>query len=247
MLCDITMQTPGRVPRFSGDARIDGVPGTAAPIVIDFLDTAGSVCRAMLPTDNAIDVLTIDDPVRGGLLLIAATLIDNGMPMVLMRAQDLDRTGYESVAALNGDGELKQRIEALRLAAGQMMGLGDVSDKSYPKMCMIAAPRQGGSISTRCFIPRVCHDAIGVLAAITVGTACVLPGTVAESIAMVGKGPLHPISVEHPTGEFTVELETDPASPGSIIRSALIRTARPIMRGEVLVPASAWPLSDEHS
>jgi len=247
MLCDITMQTPGRVPRFSGDARIDGVPGTAAPIVINFLDTAGSVCEAMLPTGNPIDVLTIDDPVRGGSLSIAATLIDNGMPMVLMRAEDLHRTGYESVATLNGDHELKQRIDALRLAAGKLMGLGDVSGKSYPKMCLVAAPRHGGSVATRCFIPRVCHDAIGVLAAITVGTACVLPGTVATDVAVIGSGPLHAISVEHPTGEFTVELETDPASPGSIVRSALIRTARPIMRGEVLVPASAWPLPDEHS
>ncbi len=125
------------------------------------------------------------------------------------------------------------------------MGLGDVSDKSYPKMCLLARPRQGGSIATRCFIPRVCHDAIGVLAAITVGTACVLPDTVASGIAVTSVGPLHAISVEHPTGEFTVELETDPAKPGSIVRSALIRTARPIMRGEVLVPTSAWPLSDE--
>ncbi|MBV8270772.1 MAG: 4-oxalomesaconate tautomerase [Cupriavidus sp.] len=247
MLCDITMQTPARVPQFSGHARIDGVPGTAAPIVIDFLDTAGSVCAAMLPTGKTMDTLSTIDPVSGAPISIAATLIDNGMPMVLMRAEDLSRTGYESVAALNGDVELKQRIEALRLTAGRLMGLDDVADKSYPKMCLIAPPRQGGSIATRCFIPRVCHDAIGVLAAITVGTACVLPGTVVDGIARVGEGPIHPISVEHPSGEFTVELETDPASPGSIVRSALIRTARPVMRGEVLIPASAWPLPHDHS
>ncbi len=241
MLCDITMQTPQQVPHYSGHARIDGVPGTAAPIVIDFLDTAGSVCHAMLPTGNAVDTLTIIDPLDGKPLSIAATLIDNGMPMVLMRASDLDRTAQERVADLNGDTTLKQRIEALRLVAGELMGLGNVSDKSYPKMCLIAAPHNGGSIATRCFIPRVCHDAIGVLAAITVGTACVLPGSIASGIAVVAAGPLHAISVEHPTGEFSVELETDPAAPGSILRSALIRTARPIMRGEVLVPASAWP------
>nr|WP_315595977.1 4-oxalomesaconate tautomerase [uncultured Cupriavidus sp.] len=241
MLCDITMQTPQQVPQFSGAARIDGVPGTAAPIVIDFLDTAGSVCHAMLPTGNAVDTLTIIDPLDGKPLSIDATLIDNGMPMVLMRARDLGRTAQERVADLNADTTLKQRIEALRLVAGELMGLGDVSDKSYPKMCLIAAPHNGGSLATRCFIPRVCHDAIGVLAAITVGTACVLPGSIASGIAAVAAGPLHAISVEHPSGEFTVELETDPAAPGSILRSALIRTARPIMRGEVLVPASAWP------
>jgi len=119
-----------------------------------------------------------------------------------------------------------------------------VSAKSYPKMCLIAPPRDAAaSIATRCFIPRVCHEAIGVLAAITVGTACVLPGTVAAGVAVLrGAGPVHTISVAHPTGEFTVELETDPARPGSIVRSALVRTARPIMRGEVLIPASAWPL-----
>lgn len=241
MLCDITMQTPQQVPQFSGAARIDGVPGTAAPIVIDFLDTAGSVCHAMLPTGNAVDTLTIIDPLDGKPLSIDATLIDNGMPMVLMRARDLGRTAQERVADLNADITLKQRIEALRLVAGELMGLGNVSDKSYPKMCLIAAPHNGGSLATRCFIPRVCHDAIGVLAAITVGTACVLPGSIASGIAAVAAGPLHAISVEHPSGEFTVELETDPAAPGSILRSALIRTARPIMRGEVLVPASAWP------
>jgi len=242
MLCDVTMQTPRGVPRFGGDARIDGVPGTAAPIVIDFLDTAGSVCHALLPTGHAVDKLTIIDPQTGKPLTIEATLIDNGMPMVLMRAADLGRTARESVAELNADTTLKQRIEALRLVAGESMGLGNVAQKSYPKMCLIAAPRAGGSIATRCFIPRVCHDAIGVLAAITVGTACVLPGSVATGVAVIDAGPVHAISVEHPTGDFAVELETDPADPGTILRSALIRTARPIMRGEVLVPASAWPL-----
>lgn len=122
------------------------------------------------------------------------------------------------------------------------MGLGDVTAKSYPKMCLIAPPRAGGSLTTRCFIPHVCHEAIGVLAAVTVGTACVLPHTVAQGIAEIpGDGPVRAISVEHPTGEFTVELETDPTRPNTILRSALLRTARPIMRGEVMIPAAAWP------
>lgn len=241
MVSDITMQTPGGRPHYAGRARIDGVPGTAAPIVIDFLDTAGSVCPALLPTGHARDMLTVRDT-SGESLDVAATLIDNGMPMVLLRAADLGRTGYEDVAALNADAPLKATLEALRLEAGRRMGLGDVGAKSYPKMCLVAAPRAGGNISTRCFIPHVCHEAIGVLAAVTVGTACVLPGTVAQDIASLrGAGPVHAISVEHPTGEFTVELETDPARPGTIARSALVRTARPIMRGEVLVPAAAWP------
>ncbi|AXV84407.1 4-oxalomesaconate tautomerase [Ralstonia solanacearum] len=243
MLCDITVPTPGGKPRYAGDARIDGVPGTAAPIVIDFLDTAGSVCRGLLPTGRPLDALTFRDPLTGQPRAIDVTLIDNGMPMVLMRATDLDRTGYETVAALDADTPLKQALEALRLAAGHAMGLGDVGAKNYPKMCLIAPPRDGGNIATRCFIPRVCHESIGVLAAVTVGTACVLPGTVAAGIARgpAAGGPTHAVSVEHPSGEFTVELETDPTQPNGIVRSALVRTARPIMRGEVLVPAAAWP------
>lgn len=242
MLCDITVQTPGRRAQYGGDARIDGVPGTAAPIVIDFLDTAGSVCAGLLPTGRPLDHLTVTDPSNGQPLTVDATLIDNGMPMVLLRASDLGCTGYETVVDLNGDAALKATLEALRLEAGDRMGLGDVSAKSYPKMCLLSEPRTGGAVNTRCFIPHVCHEAIGVLAAVTVGTACVLPGTVAEGLARLpGKGPVHTVSVEHPTGEFTVELETDPARPGTIARSALMRTARPIMRGEVLVPASAWP------
>ena len=162
------------------------------------------------------------------------------MPMVLLRAADLGRTGYETVAELNADSALKARVEALRLAAGHLMGLGDVTRKTYPKMCLVAAPRAGGSLSTRCFIPHVCHDAIGVLAAVTVGTACVLEGSITQGIATVPDGLVKTVSVEHPSGEFSVELEVDPADPQNVVRAALLRTARLIMRGEVMIPASVW-------
>jgi 4-oxalomesaconate tautomerase len=234
MQCDITVQTPGGRLRYGGDARIDGVPGTSAPVAIDFLDTAGSVCPALLPTGRARDTIVVEG---SG---IDATLIDNGMPMVLVRAADLGRTGDETVAQLNADSELKARLEALRLQVGPLMGLGDVSGKNYPKMCLIAAPRAGGSIATRCFIPHVCHDAIGVLAAVTVATACVLEGSVADGLAVVPGGLCTTISVEHPTGEFSVALGLDPADPQKITRAALLRTARLIMRGEVMIPATAW-------
>jgi 4-oxalomesaconate tautomerase len=239
MQCDITVQTPhGRV-RYGGDARIDGVPGSAAPITINFLDTAGSVCPSLLPTGRVLDTIQVQAdgiaPFR-----IDATLIDNGMPMVLVRAADLGRRGDESVAQLNDDTELKARLEALRLQVGPLMGLGDVSKKNYPKMCLLAAPQAGGSIATRCFIPHVCHDAIGVLAAVTVATACVLEGSVANGLAAVPPGLTKTISVEHPTGEFSVELGIDPNDPQSVTRAALLRTARLIMRGEVMIAASAW-------
>jgi Uncharacterized protein conserved in bacteria len=230
MQCDITVETPGGRISYEGDARIDGVPGSSAPITINFLDTAGSVCSGLLPTGNVVDV--IDG--------IEVTCIDNGMPLVIFRAADVGRSGYEGAAELNADGELKARIERLRIACGYAMGLGDVSARNYPKMTLVAAPVAGGSIATRSFIPHVCHDAIGVLAAVTVGTACVLSSSVAAGVAQRVEGNPTRISVEHPTGEFSVELELDPAEPQKVIRAGLLRTARLIMRGEVMVPAAIW-------
>lgn len=230
MQCDITVETPGGCVHYEGDAHIDGAPGTSAPITINFLDTAGSVCSGLLPTGKILDV--IDG--------VSVTCIDNGMPLVIFRADALGQTGYESVAELNADVELKARIERLRIACGHAMGLGDVSAKNYPKMTLVAPPRAGGSVSTRSFIPHVCHDAIGVLAAVTVGTACVIAGSVADGLAIVPEGVSKKISVEHPTGEFSVELEVDPANPQKVLRAALLRTARLIMRGEVMVPSGVW-------
>lgn len=230
MQCDITVQTPGGLVSYEGGARIDGAPGSSAPITINFLDTAGSVAGSLLPTGK------LREHIDG----IEVTCIDNGMPLVIFSAADVGRTGYESVEALNADTELKARIERLRIAAGHAMGLGDVSAKNYPKMTLIAPPRDGGALCTRSFIPHVCHDAIGVLAAVTVATACKLPGTVADGVAQMPGGNPVTVSVEHPTGEFSVELETDPADPQRVTRAALLRTARLLMRGEAMVPRGVW-------
>jgi 4-oxalomesaconate tautomerase len=234
MQCDITVETPGGRVNYDGDARIDGAPGSSAPITINFLDTAGSVCSGLLPTGHARDV--IDG--------LEVTCIDNGMPLVIVRAADVGRTGDESVAEMNADTELKARLERLRLACGHAMGLGDVSAKNYPKMTLVAKPQAGGSIATRSFIPHVCHDAIGVLAAVTVATACVLDGSVTGGMARVPPGVDKKISVEHPTGEFSVELALDPANPQNVQRAALLRTARLIMRGEVMIPSRIWKGAD---
>lgn len=230
MQCDITVMTPKGQVEYEGTSRIDGAPGTSAPITINFLDTAGSVAPGLLPTGNARDL--IDG--------IAVTCIDNGMPLVIFKATDVGRTGYESVDLLNADTELKTRIERLRIACGHAMKLGDVTSKNYPKMTLIASPREGGSICTRSFIPHVCHEAIGVLAAVTVATACVLDGSVTQGVASVPPGNVKKVSVEHPTGEFSVEIEVDAANPQNVTRAALLRTARLLMRGEVMVPASVW-------
>jgi len=243
MQCDITVETPDGVVQYEGNARIDGAPGTSAPVVINFLDTAGSVCSGLLPTGKVKDTLTVTgegfEP-----FTLDVTCIDNGMPLVMFKASDIGRTGYESVSEMNADTALKAKIEALRLQVSRLMGLGDVSQKNYPKMTLIAPPQNGGALSTRSFIPHVCHDAIGVLAAVTVGTACVLEGSVCEGVAVMPSGLTKNVSVEHPTGEFSVALQTEPASqlPGGqlVKQAALLRTARLLMRGEVMVPASVW-------
>ena len=240
MVAEITVRTPAgpdgqRYVEYAGAARIDGVPGGAAPIEIGFLDTAGSVAGALLPTGNVRD--TVEIP---GLGPVDVTLIDNGQPLVIVEAARLGRTGYESPAEIDGDDDLKDEVEALRLVCGEAMGLGDVTDKNYPKMTLVAPPQRGGSLSTRSLIPRVAHQSIGVLAAVTAATACVLDGSVAHDVAtgLVGTEPT--VSVEHPSGEFSVTLGLDSSDPPRVVRSALLRTARLLMSGDVLVPASRW-------
>ena len=224
--------TPGGAVTYDGEAAIAGVPGTAAAIQIDFLNTAGSVCGALLPTGHALDEL---DGIK-------ATLIDNGMPVVVLRAADFGKSCYETPAQLDSDQDFKRRLEQIRVVAGERMGLGDVRSKVVPKMTLIAPPRDGGDLATRTFIPHKCHAAIGVLGAVTVGTACVLPGSVASGIVSVPEGAVKHLSVEHPSGEFSLEIEVGSTSSNGlkVVRSSLIRTARALFRGDVLVPVRIW-------
>ena len=226
------IQTPGGRVRYDGGARIDGVPGTAAPIPIDFLDVAGSSCGALLPTGHARDI------VEG----IEVTAIDNGMPVVVMRAKDFGKTGYESPEALEADAALKARIEAIRLKIGPMMTLGDVTKKTVPKMCLVAPAEHGGAISTRNFIPHRVHEAIGVFGAVSVATACVVPGSIAAEVAgIAAKSGEKSLEIEHPTGFFTVDMDVRiDGGAVTVRRAALLRTARMLMRGEVYVPAGVW-------
>jgi 4-oxalomesaconate tautomerase len=210
----------GRV-TYAGAARIDGVPGTAAAIAIEFRDTAGSSCGALLPTGKPFDVI----------LGTAVTLIDNGMPCVILRAADFGLRGTETPAELEADADLRARLEAIRLEAGLMMNLGDVAAKSVPKMTLVAPPRAGGAVLTRTFIPHRCHSSVGVLGAVTVATACMVSGSVAEGLAAVPDGLRKALSVEHPTGEMTVIASID--ADGSVARAEALRTARKLMDGMV--------------
>lgn len=221
--CEVIVETPDNRVQYEGNYKIDGVQGSASPIICNYLDTEGSTCGALLPTGKAMDVI-------GG---IEATCIDNGMPLVVIRAADLGLTGRENIADLEANEALKHTIENIRLEAGLKMNLGNVIEQSIPKMCLISAPKEGGLVNTRMFIPHTVHEAIGVLAAVSVATACIQPGTVAEGIAVVDKDNSF-FSVEHPSGEFTVNLDYHfNLGRLQILRSGVLRTARLLSKGLV--------------
>ena len=215
-----TVQTPSGAPTYDGDAVIDGAPGSAAPIPLAFRDTAGSSCGALLPTGNA------EDMVEG----VSVTMIDNGMPCVILSAADIGISGEEDRATLDADESLKARLEAIRLVCGPLMNLGDVADKTVPKMTMVSAPRNGGAISTRTFIPHRCHASIGVLGAVSVATACLLPDGPAARLARVPAGDRKTLSIEHPSGETSIIADV---RDGEVVSAAILRTARKLMDGKV--------------
>ena len=230
------VETPDYIVNYAGDARIDGVPGTHAPININFENVAGSSCGSLLPTGNVVDV------VNG----VQVTCIDNGMPVVCLNASDFGITGYETPAELEANEELKARVEEIRLAVGPMMNLGDVTNKTVPKMSLLSPAKAGGLLSTRTFIPHRVHESIGVLGAVSVATACMLEGSVAAQIAGLattgsGYSSSYDIEVEHPSGFFTVQMEVNTSTGTPVVtKSALLRTARMLMSGSIYVLESAW-------
>jgi 4-oxalomesaconate tautomerase len=221
-----TFPAPGGRPRYDGDTAIDGVPGTAAAVVLDFeaspAEDHGGAGASVFPTGNVTDVF-------GG---IRVTCVDNGMPVVVVAAASFGKTGEESLPELEGDEELNRRVQELRLEAGKAMGLGDVSGTTVPKISLVAPPAHGGTISTRTFIPVRVHESIGVLGAVSVGTAIVVPGAVGHDLAVLGDGTR--LSVEHPGGALQVEIELDASvTPPKVIRSGVVRTARKLFDGFV--------------
>ena len=216
--------TPGGKVDYSGAAQIDGVPGSAAAVPLSFTDAAGSICGALLPSGNAVD------EVAG----CRVTLIDNGMPVVVLSAAAMGIRGDETREELDANAPLKARLEEIRLAAGPMMNLGDVREKTVPKMTMVSPPCHGGCVSTRTFIPHRCHATIGVFGAISVATACLLPGSPAAEVAVVPAGSSKRLAVEHPGGALDVLVEVDESrDPPEIQRAAFLRTARKLFEGTV--------------
>ena len=216
-----TVQTPDGAVTYEGDASIDGVPGTAAPVPLAFRDTAGSSCGALLPTGNGVD------EIAG----VTVTLIDNGMPCVVMAAADMGITGYEDRDTLDADTAMKAKVEAIRLRAGPLMNLGDVAEKSVPKMMLVATPRDGGAIAVRSLIPHRVHASIGVLGAVSVATACLIEGSPAAAAAQVPPGVTKTLGVEHPTGVTECVVTVD--ANGAPVEAGMLRTARKLMDGEV--------------
>ena len=215
------IETPNGEINEEGSASIDGVPGTAAPIALTFQDTAGSSCGALLPSGQAKDTINGID----------VTIIDNGMPCVVLSAADIGITGHETPEELEGNTELRQKLEALRLACGPLMNLADVTEKTVPKMTMVSRAQNGGAISTRTFIPHRCHKSIGVLGAVSVATACLIPESTAFDLAQRGSGTERYLSIEHPSGEMTVVAGLN--NQDNVKTAAILRTARKLMDGEI--------------
>jgi len=230
-LVDSIVQSPGGQVTYSGDAAIDGVPGTAAPIKLNFKSAIGSVTKKMLPTGKPSDV--IDG--------VEVSCVDIAMPVVLMRAEDFGKTGHETAVELDADRELLSRMEAIRRKAGALMGMGDVSKRVVPKMALLSSPRKGGAIASRFFVPETCHKSHPVTGTVCISAACAISGTVASQIAPLPTSPQGMIRIEHPSGMIVIDLDVDLAGGRQELRrAALVRTARRIFEGHVYVPEQIW-------
>ena len=224
-----TVNTPSGHVTYDGDTRIDGVPQAAAPISLTFNDNAGSSCGALLPSGHPYDRIAGVD----------VTLIDNGMPCALLLATDLGVSGYEPREVLEQNLGLTTIIEDLRVQAGQIMGLGDVRQLSVPKMVLLAPPLAGGDIHTRSFIPHRVHASIGVLAAVTVATACIIEDSIATKVCSIDRQPVMTLAIEHPTGTTPCVVQLDDA--GRVVQSGILRTARKLFDGCIFPHASVLP------
>ena len=225
--CQLEFPIKDGLPVYEGQAQIDGVLGTSAEVMCFYQELAGSLCGALLPTGNRCDV--IDD--------VRITCIDNGMPVVMLRAEDFGLTGQETPDDLNQNETVKARLESIRLQAGPLMNLNDVSERAVPKMCLVSAAQNGGAFSTRTFIPKSCHKAIGVLGAVTAATAACLPGSAISGLAQVPEGRHKNMRIEHPSGMFDVQLAFD---GDEIVGAGLLRTTRLLAKGMAFVPSSIW-------
>ena len=230
-LIESIVQTPGAEVAYDGDTAIDGVPNTAAPVLLNFMDVAGSKTGALLPTGKA----------REDVAGVEVSCLDAAMPMVIMRAKDLGKTGHESKAELDEDSALFARMEAIRREAAERMGLGDVAGKVVPKLALVAEPAAGGTIASRYFVPHKTHAAHAVSGAVCIACCAVLESSVAEGLARVSRRPRETVTIEHPSGTIDVVLEVSGQGTSMDVRRAgIIRTCRRLFEGSVLTSPSVW-------
>lgn len=221
-LIEACIETPDGQVTYDGDARIDGVPGTAAPIHLRFLNAAGAKTGRLFPTGAAVE------PIDG----VDVTCIDAAMPLMLVRAKDLGKSGWEEPSALNADPAFLDRLEAMRIEAGKRMGFPNAADLVIPKPILLAPPRNGGAFSARYFMPHACHTALAITGAVGLATACTQQGTIAQTI--VGEVTLPAtLAIEHPLGHLDARLEMSAEGTDPIV--SVIRTARRLFEGGVYV------------
>jgi 4-oxalomesaconate tautomerase len=229
---DALVKTPNKIVQYEGDVSIDGVPGTAAPIMLRFMGVDGSKTGSILPTGKPIEII------NG----IKVTCMDVAMPMVMMRAIDLGLEGNETQDQLDNMPDLIQRIEEIRLEAGKRMGLGDVTHKVVPKIGILSQPRNGGSITSRYFMPQTCHPTHAVTGAQCVAVCAVMKETVADGLSHVQRTEVENIIIEHPSGQIEVELSvTGYDATMKFNYAGILRTARRLFQGAILIPEHIWP------
>lgn len=222
---EVTVCTPGGKVSYEGDTKIDGVAGSAAPVLLNFLDAWGAVTGKVFPTGRRIDL--IDG--------LNVTCIDAAMPLMILRARDLGLTGREQPAELDANTDFMQRLERLRLEAGRKMGLGDVSNSVVPKPVLVSEGDSRLSVTSRYFTPHKCHASHAVTGAIGVATAFALPGTVASAGHL--EAGRHQLVVLHPAGQIGVQVELEGSGENAALKSAsLVRTVRKIMQGTLHLP-----------
>lgn len=226
-----TVQTPNGQVSYSGTAQIDGVPGTSAPVALRFMDTVGGITGAFLPTGNLID--TIDG--------VDVTCMDVAMPMVIAKAADFGLTGSETAQDLDANTAFFERMEAVRITAGERMGMGDVSKSVTPKFGLVAAPQHGGTATTRYFMPWKCHPTMAVTGAQCLASCLLTPGTVADGLAKIPNEAPAKVTLEHASGVIDVLVDYEIGDDGFALNSAgLVRTARKLAAGQVFIPAEVW-------
>ena len=231
-LVDALIQTPDWRVTYDGDLAIDGVPGRAAPIQLSFRETVGSVTGALIPTGNARDL--IDG--------VEVTCLDVAMPVVIARAESFGLTGHETPEELDANADFIARREAIRIKAGALMGMGDVSASVTPKFAIMGPAQSGGAACARYFMPDTCHPSMAVTGAQCLAASLLVPGSVTFGLAQVPSSPAQ-LVLEHPSGSIDVIVEYDAADRGRspVLHSAgIMRTARLLARGEVMIPASVW-------